>query len=136
MKVLYHEFKFYKRKNITPKLQVIIVGERPDSMMYVRMKKKKAESLGLITEIKYCSSDIGNTEMLELISDYNNDISIHGILVQLPLPIQLDTNNILDSVNPNKDVDGFHTTNFGSLALNQDQYGYFSPCTAVACLEF
>lgn len=130
------KIRILAEKNIIPKLQVIIIGKRPDSMMYVRMKKKKAESLGLITEIKFCDESISNGEVLELINEYNIDDKIHGILVQLPLPSHLDTNLILDSVKTSKDVDGFHTYNFGSLALNQTQYDYFSPCTAVACLEF
>lgn len=134
-KSLNPEIVSLKDRGIVPCLQVIIIGERADSLLYVKMKKKQADKLGLLTEITYMDVNTTTYKVMELIETFNADENVHGILIQLPLPKHLDTNKILDSVLSSKDVDGFHQNNFGKLALNQDTDTSFAPCTAVACLE-
>tara|TARA_Y100000590_G_scaffold442121_1_gene569805 strand:- start:235 stop:1122 length:888 start_codon:yes stop_codon:yes gene_type:complete len=125
-----------KQNNIIPSLMVVIVGERSDSLLYVKMKKKKCAELGVECNINFLSETVTTSEICDFIKKYNENNSIYGILVQLPLPQHIDTNMVLNCVDPKKDVDGFHTLNMGNLALNQFENERFSPCTAIACMEF
>lgn len=98
-----------KKENITPHLAIILVGDDPASVAYVNQKKIKAEKIGAKTTIYHLESKIQNSELIELIEKLNNDKNIHGIIVQQPLPQQIDTKKITQLVDPKKDVDGFHS---------------------------
>ena len=119
--------------NCIPGLAVIIVGDNKDSLTYVRMKKNVAEKLGIKSQVVHFQDNYQEIDILNQIDILNNDPSIHGILIQLPLPDFLDTEKILASVDIKKDVDGFNYRNFGLLALNQNPS--FVPCTPEGVIE-
>ena len=125
--------RYLLEKNIIPFLAVILVGERPDSMTYVKMKKRRCEKYGIGCKIYKYPVEVENEELIELIQELNLDGRINGILVQLPLPEHLNTDLILDNVVVEKDVDGFHTNNFGKMSLNSGPT--FMPCTPRGCME-
>ena len=127
------KIEYLKSHNIIPYLGVILVGERPDSMTYVKMKRRRCEKYGIACKVHQFPIDVDNSEIIQTIKDLNYDSRVHGILVQLPLPQHLDTNTILDTVSINKDVDGFHSINFGKLSLNNSPI--FVPCTPIGCIE-
>ena len=109
-----------------PSLAVVLVGNDPASQVYVRNKKAACSKVGIISVEKLLPATVTEDELLNLIRDLNNDSSIDGILVQLPLPSHLNSKIVIDTIVPNKDVDGFHRYNMGSLALNDPQ---ICPCT-------
>lgn len=109
-----------------PKLVVILVGDHPASISYVTKKEKDAIEIGFLSEIRRFKETISEAELLEEITRCNQDSSIHGILVQLPLPSHIDKTKVIETVDPVKDVDGFHPVNIGRLHTNQDS---FIPCT-------
>tara|TARA_Y100000590_G_scaffold21001_1_gene24440 strand:+ start:1090 stop:1965 length:876 start_codon:yes stop_codon:yes gene_type:complete len=115
-----------KSKNIIPGLAVILVGNNPASKIYVRSKTKKFKELGILSKTINVDSKISETELIAIIEELNNDNNFHGILVQLPLPAQINKNKILYTINPLKDVDGFHPENVGMLSIGQPR---FIPCT-------
>nr|CAG8590872.1 14795_t:CDS:10 [Entrophospora candida] len=119
---------------ISPHLVIIQVGNREDSNLYVRQKQKAAQEVGIKYTLCKKDENITENELLKIISEYNSNSSIHGILVQLPLPNHIDQKTITESVDPNKDVDGFHTYNIGSLAKRSNQ-PLFLPCTTKAIIE-
>lgn len=104
-----------KEKGITPGLVVILVGDDPASAIYVRNKETACRELGIHSQVIQLGKDTSQQELLDLIDEYNNDDVFHGILVQLPLPDQIDEAEVLRRINPQKDVDGFHVMNAGSL---------------------
>lgn len=116
-----------------PGLGIVLVGDNIESKTYVEMKKKTCEELNINIEYYKFPIDVEQDIILETIEDMNNNISIHGILIQLPLPKNLDTNLILNTVSHEKDVDGFHTINAGKLFQNDDFTSI--PCTPLGCLE-
>ena len=118
---------------IKPGLAVIIIGEDPASQVYVRNKKRTAETCGFNSVQHTLAEDVSQADVLQLIDELNNDDSIHGILVQLPLPDHLDEQSITQAVTPSKDVDGFHFVNIGKLTagLTADA---FVPCTPAGCM--
>ncbi len=118
---------------IKPGLAVVIVGEDPASQMYVRNKKRTAESCGFHSVQHTLAQDASQSDVMQLINELNNDDAIHGILVQLPLPGHLDEQVITQAVLPSKDVDGFHFVNIGKLTagLTSDA---FVPCTPAGCM--
>ena len=119
---------------IVPGLVTILVGENPASQSYVRLKIKTAEELGF-KEIQDNQPDtISEADLLALIDKYNNDPSIHGILVQLPLPDHIDDKKVLNAINPDKDVDGFHPVNVGRLMIGGSEVK-FLPCTPAGIQE-
>ena len=121
-------------KKITPGLGIILVGDRPDSQVYVRMKKKACEKIGIRNFDIHLNDDISQTEIITEINKMNNNKDIHGILVQLPLPKHINEREVLNCVSLKKDVDGFHSTNIGKLALKElDDIQV--PCTPDGCLE-
>ena len=122
-----------KKENIVPKIEVILIGDRTDSELYVKMKQKKCEQLNIICSINKFNNNCNQNEILNLINKFNNDKNVHGILVQLPLPNHLDTNIILNKINYLKDVDGFNDINIGKLTSNNNPYFY--SCTAQGCIE-
>lgn len=119
-------------KGITPGLAVVLVGENPASRVYVGMKEKTCGELGLYSDSYRLSAETGQAELLELVQKLNSDSRIHGILVQLPLPSQIDEAEIINAVSPDKDVDGFHPLNLGRLVIGLEG---FRPCTPAGVQE-
>lgn len=115
-----------KHKGIEPCLAVILVGENPASVSYVTGKQKALAECGMKDVSLRLPQDTSEAELLDLISKLNDDNSVHGILVQLPLPPQIDEEKILLAINPQKDVDGFHPVNMGNLLIGKKS---FLPCT-------
>lgn len=116
-----------------PGLAVVLVGNNPASEIYVSMKVKRATDLGMVSRSYRKPSDATLSDILALIHQLNCDEDIHGILVQLPLPKHLDTQAILSSISPDKDVDGLHPTNVGKLLLGETDG--FVPCTPAGIVE-
>lgn len=119
--------------NIQPGLAVVIVGEDPASQVYVRNKRRTAEALGFYSVHHELPANVEQDELLSLIDNLNNDPKIDGILVQLPLPEHLDADQITQSIDAAKDVDGFHYVNIGKLSAGQATSG-FVPCTPAGCM--
>ncbi len=119
-----------KKFNRVPGLTVILIGEYAPSKIYVRNKEKSAVEIGLKSEIIKYPDTVDEKTVLEKISELNNDENVSGILVQLPLPKHINNKKIIDAIDPNKDVDGFHPSNVGNLSS-----GYQSsiPCTPLGC---
>lgn len=118
---------------ITPGLAVVIIGEDPASQVYVRNKKRTAESCGFNSVQHTLAEDVSQANVLQLIDELNKDDAIHGILVQLPLPDHLDEQAITQAVAPSKDVDGFHFINIGKLTAGHTADA-FIPCTPAGCM--
>ncbi|HUI41782.1 MAG TPA: bifunctional methylenetetrahydrofolate dehydrogenase/methenyltetrahydrofolate cyclohydrolase FolD [Terriglobia bacterium] len=116
---LAEEIASLKSHGITPGLAAVLVGENPASQIYVRSKVKACEMLGLYSERIEWPATTTTEKLLELVESLNRREEIDGILVQLPLPAQVDTRRILEAVNPAKDVDGFHPTNVGRLVAGR-----------------
>ena len=120
------------KHNVIPGLVTILVGEDPASESYVRAKQKTAHELGFHSIQDNQPADLDEEALLALIDKYNKDPEIHGILVQLPLPKHIDDQKVLLSIDPDKDVDGFHPTNVGKLLIGNP---YYSPCTPFGIQE-
>lgn len=121
------------KSGVTPKLVVVLVGEDPASQVYVRMKDKACAEAGIISEVKRYPADLEENELIPVIQKLNSDPSVHGILVQLPLPKQINEKNILACVSATKDVDGLHIENMGRLLKGADPL--FLPCTPAGIME-
>ena len=119
-------------KRIIPKLAAILVGNNSASKIYVKSKHKTFKAMSCESEIHHFSSNIKQNELIDFINKLNNDINVHGILVQLPLPKHINSNEILKTINPLKDVDGFHPENLGYLLQGNPR---FVPCTPLGCIE-
>jgi len=117
--------------NFTPGLAVVLVGEDPASQVYVRSKGKQTVEAGMNSYEHKLEKDASEAEVLALIEKLNNDDNVHGILVQLPLPKHIDETKVINSVSPDKDVDGFHVINAGRLATGQ---AALTSCTPVGCV--
>ncbi|MCF8104550.1 MAG: bifunctional methylenetetrahydrofolate dehydrogenase/methenyltetrahydrofolate cyclohydrolase FolD [Desulfohalobiaceae bacterium] len=117
-----------------PGLVTILVGENPASQSYVTLKIKTAHRVGFKEIQDTRSEDISEAELLALIDQYNKDDSINGILVQLPLPKHIDEKKVLNAIDPDKDVDGFHPVNVGRLMIGGDEVK-FPPCTPAGIQE-
>ena len=128
IKILGEEFK--NQTSITPGLAVVLVGENPASKVYVKNKIKQTEEVGFNSYEYKLDESVKETELLNLISELNLNSKVNGILVQLPLPKHINSEKILDSILPEKDVDGFHTTNVGKLWGGRDT---LVPCTPLGC---
>ena len=122
---LSHIVADYKERGFSPKLATVLVGEDPASRVYVNLKKKDSEKIGIDYE-EFYYKDISEEDLLLLIDDLNERNDIHGILVQLPLPRHIDSNKILERIDPLKDVDGFNPLNVGRILLNISD---LFPCT-------
>ena len=122
-----------REHGLKPGLAVVIIGEDPASQVYVRNKKRTAESCGFLSVQHSLPADVAEQEVLDLVESLNNDAAIHGILVQLPLPDHLDEQRITQSIAPSKDVDGFHYINIGKLTAG-DTGDAFVPCTPAGCI--
>jgi len=121
------EIAALKKNGVTPGLAVVLVGDNPASQVYVRMKGKACEEAGLYHETIKLPKDTSEADLMGLLERLNANPKIHGILVQLPLPKQIDTNRALHRIDPRKDVDGFHPENVGKVAVG-DPTG-FRPAT-------
>jgi methylenetetrahydrofolate dehydrogenase (NADP+)/methenyltetrahydrofolate cyclohydrolase len=115
-----------KAQGVTPGLAVILVGDDPASQVYVRNKVKACADVGLHSELHQYAADASEREVLDRIAALNRDPKIHGILVQLPLPPQIDNNKVLEAIAADKDADGFHLYNLGALVTGG---AVFPPCT-------
>jgi len=116
---------------IVPKIIVILIGDNEESKIYVNMKSKKCQELGIICDIILKEDTIPQQNIIKLINEKNTDSSVHGIMIQLPLPPHLNTDEILNTISPNKDVDGLTESSLGSLAKGTP---LFSPCTPLGCI--
>ncbi|MFH1715096.1 MAG: bifunctional methylenetetrahydrofolate dehydrogenase/methenyltetrahydrofolate cyclohydrolase FolD [Elusimicrobiota bacterium] len=124
--------KISSKAGRAPGLAVIIVGNNPASEIYVRLKKKDCDVLGIYSEVFALPENTAEKDLLKLISDLNMNNSIDGILVQLPLPKHINTDNVLDAIDPMKDVDCFHPYNLGLLFAGKPR---FLPCTPAGVME-
>lgn len=124
-----------KEKGITPKLAVIMVGDDPSSKIYVRNKSMACQEIGIEYEEFLLKKTTTMEELLNLINKLNNDSSIHGILLQSPIPKGLDINEAFRSIDPKKDVDGFNPSNVGKLCLGQDTFVSCTPYGIIRLLE-
>jgi methylenetetrahydrofolate dehydrogenase (NADP+)/methenyltetrahydrofolate cyclohydrolase len=130
-----NEVKEIKEKHgVVPGLVTILVGENPASISYVTLKIKTAEQLGFKEIQDSQPVDISEKDLLALVEKYNKDDSIHGILVQLPLPKHIDEKKVLNAIDPDKDVDGFHPVNVGRLMIGGAEVK-FPPCTPAGIQE-
>ena len=130
-KVAAHVAKLKDEHGITPGLAVVLVGEDPASQVYVRSKGEKTVEAGMNSYEHKLDADTSEKDLLALIDQLNNDPDVHGILVQLPLPKHLDEDLVINSISPEKDVDGFHISNVGLLGTGQKS---MVPCTPLGCL--
>lgn len=119
-------------KGVRPGLAVIVVGDNPASQVYVRNKVKACEDVGFHSVLERYSAELGEEELLARIAILNADPSIHGILVQLPLPEHIASERVLEAIAPQKDVDGFHIANAGALMVGHPE---FKPCTPYGCMK-
>lgn len=120
------EVQQLREKNIVPGLAVILVGDNQASQTYVRNKQKACEDLGMHSVLIKKPAELTQEELIQSIAELNQDDSIHGILVQLPLPGHIQEKAIIEAISPEKDVDGFHPINIGRMMTGQDA---FLPCT-------
>jgi methylenetetrahydrofolate dehydrogenase (NADP+) / methenyltetrahydrofolate cyclohydrolase len=120
------------KHGVVPGLVTILVGEDPASQSYVSAKNKTAHALGIHSEQVTLPADTGEQELLDLVDKYNKDKNINGILVQLPLPKHINETKVLNAIDPEKDVDGFHPVNVGKMVLGEQCY---LPCTPHGILE-
>lgn len=119
------------RHHLVPGLAVVLVGSDPASQVYVRNKNRRALDVGMRSFEHRLPADVPEGDLLALIAALNVDETVHGILVQLPLPDHIDSRRVIDAIIPAKDVDGFHPVNVGALAVGQDA---LVPCTPLGCL--
>ncbi|MBR5873828.1 MAG: bifunctional 5,10-methylene-tetrahydrofolate dehydrogenase/5,10-methylene-tetrahydrofolate cyclohydrolase [Oscillospiraceae bacterium] len=126
------EVDFLNSKGVYPKLSVIIVGENPASQSYVKGKHKDCGECGIISDNIAMPETISQAELLAEIDRLNKDDSVHGILVQLPLPKHIDEYAVINTIAPEKDVDGFTAVNVGNMNIGKD---CFTPCTPQGCID-
>jgi methylenetetrahydrofolate dehydrogenase (NADP+) / methenyltetrahydrofolate cyclohydrolase len=119
-------------QKITPKLVVVLVGANPASQVYVRNKIKACADAGMSSELIELSDTCTQAELLACVEKLNSDASVHGILVQLPLPRQLDSHTVIEAIAADKDVDGFHVSNAGALMVGNPR---FKPCTPYGVMK-
>ncbi len=125
------EIKFLKiKKKIVPGLTVILIGNNTPSEIYVRNKEISAQEVGINSKVLRFKNSITEKKLISIIHNLNNDKKVHGILVQLPLPQHINGSKIVEEINPNKDVDGFHPINVGNLSSGKDS---LVPCTPLGC---
>lgn len=124
--------QFLETTGTQPTLAVILVGEDPASEVYVRRKVAASARAGIRSREYRLAADLDEAALLALIDTLNGDMSVHGILVQLPLPAGIDASRVLDRIDPRKDVDGFHPVNVGRLSIGADA---LVPCTPLGCMQ-
>ena len=121
-----------KARGVTPGLAVVLVGDNPASQVYVRNKVKACEDTGMHSVLETWPATMTETELLARVDAMNNDASIHGILVQLPLPAHMNAQRVIEAISPEKDVDGFHIASAGALMTGLPG---FWPCTPYGCMK-
>ncbi len=121
-----------KAQGLTPGLAVVLVGDNPASQVYVRNKVKACEEAGLHSVLEKYEASMSEADLLARVEALNNDPSIHGILVQLPLPAHIDAQKVIEAISPAKDVDGFHIASAGALMTGMPG---FWPCTPYGCMK-
>ncbi|MFP7493679.1 bifunctional methylenetetrahydrofolate dehydrogenase/methenyltetrahydrofolate cyclohydrolase FolD [Terribacillus saccharophilus] len=121
-----------KEQDILPHLTVVLVGDDPASRSYVRGKEKASAEIGISSDLIELPSSTTQTELLDLIQRLNLDTNVNGILVQLPLPAHIDEQAVIDNIDPEKDVDGFHPANVGKMMMGEDTY---YPCTPYGIIK-
>ena len=121
-----------KARGLTPGLAVVLVGDNQASQVYVRNKVKACTDAGLHSVLEKYDAAMTEAELLARVDALNNDPSIHGILVQLPLPAHIDAHKVIEAISPAKDVDGFHVASAGALMVGQPG---FWPCTPYGCMK-
>lgn len=121
-----------KARGIEPHLSVILIGEDPASQSYVSGKEKAATEIGISSEVIRMAEETTEQQLLKRIAQLNESTHVHGILVQLPLPNHINEQNVIEAIDPAKDVDGFHPVNVGKMMLGQDT---FLPCTPHGILK-
>ncbi len=121
-----------KAKGIVPGLAVVLVGDNPASQVYVRNKVKACEDAGLHSVLEKYDAHLSESDLLARVEALNQDASIHGILVQLPLPAHIDAQKVIEAISPAKDVDGFHIASAGALMTGMKG---FWPCTPYGCMK-
>jgi methylenetetrahydrofolate dehydrogenase (NADP+) / methenyltetrahydrofolate cyclohydrolase len=126
------EVKDLRKKNVIPHLSVVLVGNDAASRSYVNGKKRASEEVGISSEIIELPESISEIELLDIIQKLNQNEQVHGILVQLPLPKQINVQHIIETIDPRKDVDGFHPVNIGRMMTGQDT---FLPCTPYGIIK-
>ncbi len=117
---------FIAEHGIVPKLAAVLVGEDPASQVYVRNKQRACEAAGIVSDLHRLPGDLEEAQLLELVAELNRDVSVHGILVQLPLPALISSEKVLQAIDPAKDVDAFHPENVGRMVQGKPR---FLPCT-------
>lgn len=125
-----------KDQGITPGLAVILVGDNPASQTYVRNKQKSCEAIGIYSELIKLPKEVSEEELLAQIRFLNNSESIHGILVQLPLPGHINEDKVIATISPEKDVDGFSPVSVGKMMLGQETYLPCTPFGVMKLLEY
>jgi len=125
--------KLKAEHELTPGLAVVIVGDNEASHVYVRSKAKKTVEAGMESFQHVLPTETSEADLLDLVRQLNDDARVHGILVQLPLPEHMDADKVINSIDPAKDVDGFHVVNAGRLATGQ-RHKALVPCTPMGCL--
>ncbi|MDM5359646.1 bifunctional methylenetetrahydrofolate dehydrogenase/methenyltetrahydrofolate cyclohydrolase FolD [Peribacillus sp. ACCC06369] len=130
------EVQQLRKKNIVPGLAVILVGDNQASQTYVRNKQKACEDLGMHSVLIKKPAGLSQEELIQSIDELNQDDSIHGILVQLPLPGHIQEKAIIEAISPEKDVDGFHPINIGRMMTGQDAYLPCTPYGVMVMLEY
>ena len=123
---------FYKSEGIRPKLTVIIVGVNPASQVYVRNKKTTCEKAGMLSEVIELPENTAEESLLGIIRELNENKTVHGILVQLPLPRHINEDKVIETISPLKDVDAFHPYNVGRLFVGKP---IFEPCTPAGVIQ-
>lgn len=126
------EVELFKSKGIEPCLAVVLVGDDPASHVYVRNKVEKAHYVGMRSLEFRMDADTSQAALLDKIDELNADATVHGILVQLPLPKHINETDVLERIDPRKDVDGFHSENVGGLSQGRD---VLTPCTPTGCIR-
>jgi methylenetetrahydrofolate dehydrogenase (NADP+)/methenyltetrahydrofolate cyclohydrolase len=121
-----------KTKGVQPHLAIVLVGEDPASQVYVKHKVADSEQTGLQATLERHPATLSEADLLARIRALNEDASVHGILVQLPLPRHMDSHRVIETISPAKDVDGFHVASAGALMVGQPG---FWPCTPYGCLK-
>ncbi|MGD6966980.1 bifunctional methylenetetrahydrofolate dehydrogenase/methenyltetrahydrofolate cyclohydrolase FolD [Rossellomorea vietnamensis] len=126
------EVQQLREDDIVPGLAVILAGEDSASQTYVRMKRKTCQEMGIHSVLIDYGDDVSENELLEKVHQLNEDKTIHGILVQLPLPEGIQTEKVIEQISPDKDVDGFHPVNIGRMMIGEDS---FLPCTPYGIMK-
>lgn len=124
--------RLFRNRGVVPGLTVVLVGDDPASQVYVRNKERAATAAGMNSRVRRLAAAAGEADVLDVVRDLNRDPSVHGILVQLPLPPGIREHRVLETIDPDKDVDGFHPINAGKLLIGLPG---FVPCTPAGIVE-